>query len=111
MTVENQRPTEILYTSLGADDIDGIAVIDLDWRKTRMCLELTDIDSPAIHLITPGFKRGVHQRQGTTLLTPHRGLTHKIYLKTEVGFKSPGYRVKNPLGQFAAQLTWQATTH
>ena len=76
-----------------------------------MCLDLTNIDSPAIHLITPGFKRGVHQRLGTTLLTPHRGLTHKIYRKTELGFKSPGYRVKNPLGQFAVQLTWQATTH
>ena len=76
-----------------------------------MCFNITDIDSPAIHLIAPGFKRRVHQRLGTTLLASHRGLPHKIHRKTELGFKSPGYRVKNPPGQFAAQLTWQAITH
>ena len=111
MTVENQRPTEILYRSVSADDIDRIAVIDIDGRKTRMCFDFTNIDSPAIHLIAPGFKRCVHQRLGTTLLAPHRRLSHKIHRKTELGFKSPGYRVKNPPGQFAVQLTWQATTH
>ena len=76
-----------------------------------MCFDFTDIDSPAIHLIAPSFKRRVHQRLGTTLLPPHRRLAHKIHRKTELGFKSTGDRVKNPPGQFAIQLTWQATTH
>ena len=76
-----------------------------------MCFDFIDIDCPAIHLIAPAFKRRVHQRLGTTLLAPHRRLPHKIHRKAELGFKSPGYRVKNLPGQFAVQLTWQATTH
>ncbi|GIT54286.1 MAG: hypothetical protein Ct9H300mP16_14460 [Pseudomonadota bacterium] len=65
-----------------------------------MCFDFIDIDCPAIHLIAPAFKRRVHQRLGTTLLAPHRRLPHKIHRKTELGFKSPGYRVKNLPGQF-----------